>query len=267
MTTKECTMCKEIFPLDNFYLLGNGKYRPNCKPCCRETCKRYKANNKAKISDYNKQYKEENKESISEYNQRYNIEHRSEIQTRHTAYLKQRRHTNPAYKLRVNVMNRMKATLKGTRKCNKTLELLQCSVIQLKEWLEYQLTGTMTMENHGTIWHIDHVIPCSSFELTIPSEQELCFHWSNLQPLLSKDNLSKKDKIIPDEINKHYKKARSFLTLKQDPKLTLILYDRLLLNCDSDVAAAFVNRKGYSNKVNDRIIRNQASQEEEGSTR
>ena len=50
----------------------------------------------------------------------------------------------------------------------------------------------MTWENHGKYgWHIDHIRPCSSFDLTDPEQQKLCCHYTNLQPLWAKDNLSK----------------------------------------------------------------------------
>ena len=44
--------------------------------------------------------------------------------------------------------------------------------------------------------HIDHIIPCSHFDLTKEEEQRKCFHYSNLQPLWAFDNISKGNKIM-----------------------------------------------------------------------
>ena len=61
---------------------------------------------------------------------------------------------------------------------------------ELKIYLESKFSNGMTWENMGE-WHIDHIKPCYSFDLTDEKQQMECFHFTNLQPLWAKDNLSK----------------------------------------------------------------------------
>lgn len=42
--------------------------------------------------------------------------------------------------------------------------------------------------------NIDHIRPCSSFDLTKTKEQYKCFNYTNLQPLWAKENLVKRSK-------------------------------------------------------------------------
>jgi hypothetical protein len=72
-----------------------------------------------------------------------------------------------------------------------TLELLGCSLDQLRVHLESQFCHGMTWENHGPVWHIDHIRPCASFDLLDPVQQRACFHYTNLQPLLALENWKK----------------------------------------------------------------------------
>lgn len=53
----------------------------------------------------------------------------------------------------------------------------------------------MTFDNYGK-WHIDHIALCSLFNLQNKKEQEVCFHYTNLQALWAKDNQSKYNKLI-----------------------------------------------------------------------
>jgi hypothetical protein len=48
----------------------------------------------------------------------------------------------------------------------------------------------MTRKNYGK-WHVDHIRPCASFDLTNPKQQQICFHYTNLQPLWAIDNIKK----------------------------------------------------------------------------
>ena len=81
----------------------------------------------------------------------------------------------------------------GSKKAAKTEELLGCTVAEARVHLESQFLRGMTWDNHGE-WHIDHIRPCASFDFSDPQQQKECSHYSNLQPLWAKDNLSKSDK-------------------------------------------------------------------------
>lgn len=87
---------------------------------------------------------------------------------------------------------RLWAALKDICKSESTLKLLGCTIEELKTHIENQFQPGMTWENWSYYgWHIDHIRPCTSFNLTDPIQQKQCFHYSNLQPLWSEENLLK----------------------------------------------------------------------------
>lgn len=69
------------------------------------------------------------------------------------------------------------------------------SLEELMAHLERQFKPGMTWENKGD-WHIDHIIPRSSFEYSSPDDPEFkkCWSLSNLQPLWAIDNIRKNAK-------------------------------------------------------------------------
>ena len=77
------------------------------------------------------------------------------------------------------------------------MDLVGCSIPELRKRLTQQFLPGMTWDNYGK-WHIDHIRPCASFDLTDPEQQKQCFHYSNLQPLWAADNLRKGASINPD---------------------------------------------------------------------
>jgi len=100
------------------------------------------------------------------------------------------------YRLIRLLRGRTSEALRRNSKAGHTRELLGCSIQELKLYLESKFQPGMTWENHGTFgWHIDHVKPCASFDLSDAREQEKCFHYTNMQPLWAKENLSKGSKI------------------------------------------------------------------------
>ena len=81
-----------------------------------------------------------------------------------------------------------------TNKTGRTKELMGCTIDELLLHLESQFTEDMSWENRH-LWHVDHIRPCASFDMTDPEQQQLCFHFSNLQPLWAVENLRKGAKL------------------------------------------------------------------------
>lgn len=76
------------------------------------------------------------------------------------------------------------------------MELLGCDINFLRGHLESKFQKGMTWENYNHKgWHMDHIIPCAVFDMTNEEEQRVCFHYTNLQPLWAKDNISKSDNV------------------------------------------------------------------------
>lgn len=108
-------------------------------------------------------------------------------------YVKRRRGEDPTYKLLCNLRGRINSALKGLGKSKRTMHLVGCSIAELRQHLEKQFTPGMSWENYGE-WHVDHIVPCCSFDLSEAKDQLRCFHFSNLQPLWATDNFKKSGK-------------------------------------------------------------------------
>lgn len=93
--------------------------------------------------------------------------------------------------------------LKGNTKSAPTLTMLGCSIAEFREHMERQFKRRMTWDNYGTHWHIDHILPCSSFDLSDPTQQRICFHFTNMQPLEATRNRKKHDKITEPQMKLH----------------------------------------------------------------
>lgn len=105
-----------------------------------------------------------------------------------------RRLNNLNYRLRGNLSARIVTALRGAGKSKRTMELLGCSILAFKFYLEAKFLPGMTWENYGTHWEVDHIKPCARFDLTNPAQQKECFGFYNTQPLWKSQNRRKSDK-------------------------------------------------------------------------
>ena len=191
MSEKECTKCGEVKPFSEYHknkVLKSG-LRSECKACKNIY---YKAN-KEIFTENNKRHRENN----PEYREQYYQENKKVRNDYMIQYSKKRSAVDPCFRMLQALRSRQRAALNGGLKAAPTMELLGCTAEQARQHLENQFTDGMSWDNYGLYgWHIDHIIPCASFDLSDPEQQKECFHYTNLQPLWAEDNLKKSDKIL-----------------------------------------------------------------------
>ena len=146
------------------------------------------------------------------------------------AYQRKRRKNDPAYRTKQNMCALIRHCFSkhGVKKTANTSEIMGCTPEFLNAHLEKYFIGNMSWKNRGE-WHIDHVVPCCAFGISI--EEQKILHWyDNLRPMWRTDNLhksgkyEKKDKIALIErynkvnntkymqacLNKYYGKNKLF---------------------------------------------------------
>lgn len=123
------------------------------------------------------------------------IEERRKI-GRDAARLRYQRYGNTAeWKIRQAARNAVSriARVVGHRRRPKTrtFDYLGCDYDFARTYLEARWLSGMTWENYGSAWHIDHVLPLATFDLTKERERKKAMHFTNLQPLWGPDNRKK----------------------------------------------------------------------------
>ena len=121
-------------------------------------------------------------------------------------YYQKLKKSDKIYVILNNLANRVNKELKKyeIKRSMTHIELIGCTVDELKCFLELKFTDFMTFENYGE-WEIDHIKPISKFDLSILEEMKKCFHFKNLQPLWKPDNRSKGNKYIEEDVSEENK--------------------------------------------------------------
>lgn len=250
--TKRCYRCQKHKKLTSFYNNKRGLFgkSDDCKTCHSEDAKirrdknkntpEYKQKSKLKYqenkeyhSEQGKKYYKKNKKKVLARHKKWRINNKEKTRINHKNWYENNRElklrqnaeweinqikNNPAFKIKKNLRSRLSIFLRGKAKYEKIIELLGCDLKFLKKHIEKKFKKGMTWDNYGSIWHVDHIIPCAAFDLTKKKQQEKCFHYSNLQPLFSEENLKKSDKIIIDGRNKSKNVKKYIKRIESNPK-------------------------------------------------
>lgn len=196
---KKCSRCGELKPVEQFS--RNIRISDGLSIHCTECKRLFRIEYKERHPDKIKQSKLEFKEHHPEYMREYMKEYRKGYKQIRNARERERKLTDPLYKLTCRIRSNIHSYIKrtGAKKTCSSSELLGCTHEEFKEYFESKFTEGMSWDifcNSDSI-HIDHIIPVDAFDLSIESELRKCYHYSNLQPLWKVDNLTKSNRITP----------------------------------------------------------------------
>jgi hypothetical protein len=173
------------------YKKYQNEYRLNNFEKLKEDCRGRYFKNKEPYLKRSKDQKIRLGDSYKEYQKAYRKKNRKELNAKYLHKLK----TDPVAKLKHGLRCRFNKLIKGHNKQNSVLNYIGCDVDFLKDYLSSKFKDDMSWENHGIVWHIDHIIPCASFDFCNEEDLKKCWHYTNLQPLYALENLIKGNRI------------------------------------------------------------------------
>ena len=191
---KTCTKCGVTGGLEMFSKSKRGRHGRSsaCTGCLYAQQEISRKKNLEKRNEWRRAYYRKNIDRVRSYKREW---YRSNLETNpeKTRQYQSKIREAPGYRIRASLKTCVHRALRGGgAKSKSTLGLVGCSVDELRSHLESLWQDGMTWDNYGAKgWHIDHIIPCAMFDLKHSEEQEVCFHWTNLQPLWAEDNISK----------------------------------------------------------------------------
>ena len=217
VTYKICSKCEETKPLDDFYKRGliccdcnnsrrREKYKNNEEYRKIQIKKASEFKHEKVIERQKIKEEQQNKIGLENKQCKYCDEIKDKDRFRYNRLkCKDCERDDPIEKFKRYIRTRIYNCLRNKNKSKHSVEYLGCSSNEYFNWI-FNYNNNCNLENHGNEWHIDHVIPISKFDLDNPEEQLIAFNWRNTMPLSCKENLSKNNKIIKEQIENHYKK-------------------------------------------------------------
>lgn len=178
------------------------------REACNAAQRRYVARNRKRVNEKKLEDYYKNRSEISRRRQKvYELNRDKKLEQRRL-YIEankdriretERKSYNSSAQVRIakTIRVRINEALKLNCKSASTEELLGIDFPSFRQYLESLFESGMSWDNYSYYgWHIDHIIPLSSFDLTNPEEQKQAFHYTNTQPLWRSENQRKSAKIL-----------------------------------------------------------------------
>lgn len=194
--SKTCSRCGDEKPETAEFFAPRKRYRNGlskwCKPCEAAYAREWRARNPDRAKAAARQRYERNPEKHKAAVRRYIDRHPERRRETFRAYCSKK---GNAYRLRNNLGAYLSAVLRraGSPKNGSSWEdILGYTAAALIRHVERQFAKGMTWENYGE-WHLDHIVPVSSFSFTGVDDPEFlaCWALTNLRPMWAAENMSK----------------------------------------------------------------------------
>ena len=191
----QCKYCKEYFNPRQYNQIF----------CCKEHQKKYYQETNYN-SIRNKAHYQKNKEHYKKIHSEYYFANKERTLERCRKNRIKRQATDPDYVMKKRIREQIRHHLKHNllKKNFHTFDLLGYTVQDLNKRLESLFEQNslpdrekLSWDNMGTVWDIDHIIPCAYFTFvdengnTDENAIKECWALSNLQPMYKDKNISK----------------------------------------------------------------------------
>lgn len=192
--SKKCCVCKQVKISTDFNVdvWKSDGLNTSCRDCMSVMLKQYRKDNPEKIKALNSKLYQENIEERKETQRNYYKENKEKLKPGARERERKALKTNKNFKIKRYMSDNLRKGLKkgGLAKNNRTEVYLGCTIAEFIEKLTSQFSEGMSWENYGE-WHIDHIRPVASFDLTKEEDKMFCFSYKNMQPLWAIDNTVK----------------------------------------------------------------------------
>lgn len=189
----------------------------------REYGIKWREENKELKAFLDKEYYKKEKENIKSKRMKryYSTEDKTLIREYAKRYQKDRNKIDINFKLACNLRGRLYHAIVGNFKSGSAVKDLGISIPEFKEFIEDKFISGMTWDNYGEKWHLDHIKPLVSFDLSCKDDFLQAANYTNYQPLFGPENIKKGSTFEGIKYKREKYKAKPFLRWMGSKRLIL----------------------------------------------
>lgn len=169
------------------------KYYSKNRELCLLRAEKYREENKEMTINATKKWRAKSYDKISAYGSKYRAENRDSVNRSFREYINNRQKIDPEFMMRLKIRSRFKSAVKnGWRTRFEETGFLYSDYV---DYFELTQPGMIAKYLKTGLYHIDHIIPVSAYDMTNSSDVAKCWNPRNMRIIPKEINLSKKDKV------------------------------------------------------------------------